>query len=130
MGGSAPRGPSDAQIKTEAQLEEERVKFENERRQFLERVGSYELVARNNLTGERGSFDTADWIPMDSSGLFIPQRFDPSFNPGRYPGQDLSWFSAPNLGINYTPPAPQTNQSNNAWAGFGNYGIGRNRANT
>jgi hypothetical protein len=106
MGGSVPRGPSDAQIKTESELEAERVKFEGERRQFLERVGSYELVARNNLSGERGSFDTTDWTPMDSMGLFIPQKFDPSFNPGKYQGQDLSWFSAPNLGINYTPPTP------------------------
>ena len=102
--GGAPRGPSDAQIKTESELESERVKFEGERRRFLERVGSYELVARNNLSGERGSFDTTDWVPMDSAGLFIPPKFDPSFNPGKYQGQDLSWFSASNLGVNYTPP--------------------------
>lgn len=109
--GGAPRGPSEAQIKTEAKLEEERVRFEGERRQFLERVGSYELVARNNLSGERGSFDTADWIPMDSSGLFIPQKFDPSFNPGSYQDQDLSWFSAPNLGVNYSAPQNQANSA-------------------
>lgn len=103
--GGVPRGPSDAQIKTESELETERVRFENERRQFLEQVGSYEMLTRSNLSGERGSFDTADWIPMDSAGLFIPQKFDPSFNPGKYQGQDLSWFSAPNLGLNYTAPA-------------------------
>lgn len=100
MGPSVPRGPSEAQIKTESELEAERVRFEGERRRFIERVGAYETIARNNLNGERGSFDTTDWTPMDSSGLYIPQKFDPSFNPGNYQGQDLSWFSAPNLGIN------------------------------
>jgi hypothetical protein len=101
MGPSVPRGPSEAQIKTESELETERVRFEGERRQFIERVGAYETIARNNLSGERGSFDTTDWTPMDSTGLYIPQKFDPSFNPNqmKYVGQDLSWFSAPNLGI-------------------------------
>ena len=99
MGPSIPKGPSNAQIKTEAQLEAERVKFEGERRRFVERVGMYETVAQNNLSGERGSFDRADWTPMDSTGIFIPQKFDPSFNPGKYQGQDLGWFAAPNLGL-------------------------------
>ena len=100
MGPSIPRGPSEAQIKTEAQLEEERVRFENERRKFVERVGSYETIASQRLAGEQSSFEVADWAPMDATGLFIPSKFNPSFDPTKFPGQDLSWFNAPNLGIN------------------------------
>jgi hypothetical protein len=109
MGPSVPRGPSEAQIKTEAELERERVKFENERRQFVERVGAYESLARTNLSGERSSFEVADWAPMDASGLFVPAKFDPSFDPTRYSNQDLSWFSAPNLGINAPGSTPSVN---------------------
>ena len=114
MGPSIPRGPGEGQIKTEAYLEQERVKFEDEKRRFIERVGSYETIARSNLSGERASFEVSDWTPMDSAGLFIPAKFDPTFDPNtskQLQGQrldrlDLSWFNADNLGFQWTPPPP------------------------
>ena len=109
MGASVPKGPSKAQIKGEAELEAERVKFENERRLFIERVAAYETIA-SAPSGQRSSFEYSDWAPMDSTGLFIPAKFSPSFDPSKYedkPWADLSWFSAPNLGINYTQPELQ-----------------------
>jgi hypothetical protein len=111
MGPSVPKGPSAQQIKTESQLEEERVKFENEKRLFIERVGSYESIARDRLSGERTSFESADFVPMDASGIYIPQKFDPSFDPSKFAGQDFSWFNAPNLGIanQWAPTIPVIN---------------------
>lgn len=120
MGPSVPKAKSDAEIKTEAQLEEERVRFEGEKRQFIERAASYEALARDNLSGERTSFEAVDWVPPSAVGIQIPQKFDPTFDPTniRYQGQDLSWFKAPNLGINYSPfqalnvPAPTLRLNN------------------
>lgn len=107
---SGPRGPSDAQIRQEARLEEERVRFENEKRQFIERVGAYETLATNRLQGERSSFEAADWVPPSTVGIQIPERFSPSFDfakemqSGRFnavgnTSEYWRWFDAPNLGI-------------------------------
>ena len=129
---SMPKGPSKAQIKTEADIEAERVKFENERRLFIERVASYETIA-SGADGARSSFEYKDWAPMDSAGLFIPAKFDPTFDPTKYEGKrhaDLSWFSAHNLGLNYTQPElPKKRRHNND--GLGGYlgGVARNFGN-
>lgn len=104
MGPSTPKAKSDAQIKTEAQLEEERVRFEGEKRQFIERAGAYEALTRDRLSGERSSFEQADFIPMNNAGIYIPQKFDPTFDPTKFAGQDLSWFQASNLGLNPIQP--------------------------
>lgn len=107
---SGPRGPSDAQIRQEARLEEERVRFENEKRQFIERVGAYETLASNRLQGERSSFEAADWVPPSTIGIQIPEKFSPSFDfakemqSGRFDAvgntsEYWRWFDAPNLGI-------------------------------
>lgn len=101
---SGPKIPSQAKIKRDAQLEEERVRFENEKRLFIERVGSYETIASERQGASRGTFEYAPTVPVEAGSLQIPQRFDPTFDPSRYENfadADLSWFSAPNLGLNY-----------------------------
>jgi hypothetical protein len=97
-----PRGKSDAEIALEASLEKDRVKFENEKRRFLEHVGAYETIATNSVQGARHSFEYADQLPganPNGSGLYIPSRFNPTFDPSKYVNQDLSGFAAPNLGL-------------------------------
>ena len=112
--GSVPRGPSDAQIMQESRLEEERVRFQNEKRQFIERVGAYESLASQNLTGERSSFEAADFVPRSTVGLQVPAKFTPSFNfeqelgKGTFneiktPSMYWQWFDAPNLGFTTNP---------------------------
>lgn len=134
---SGPRGPSDAQIRQEARLEEERVRFENEKRQFIERVGAYETLATNRLQGERSSFEAADWVPPSTVGIQIPERFSPSFDfakemqSGRFDavGQTSEywrWFDAPNLGIrtqNIQPFEFEKGRNN------GPFGLGTSRNN-
>lgn len=112
--GSVPRGPSAAQIRQEARLEEERVRFQNEKRQFIERVGAYETLASERLVGERGSFEFADWAPKSTVGIQIPAKFSPTFNfeqelgKGTFnsiesPSNYWEWFNAPNLGVTTNP---------------------------
>jgi len=105
---AGPNIPSRAQIKTETQLEEERVKFENEKRQFIERVASYELLASNRLEGERGTFEYGTAREIMPGSTQAPASFNASFDPSKFESlnyrTDLSWFTAPNLGINYTQP--------------------------
>lgn len=112
MGPSVPRGPSAQQIKTESELEQQRVIFENQKRQFVERAASYESISRSRMAGEQGSFEYSDFnLPLDATGLYIPQKFSPTFDPSAYQGQDFSWFNAPNLGVanQWTPTIPVIN---------------------
>lgn len=111
---SGPKIPSEAKIKRDAQLEADRVKFENEKRLFIQRVASYENIAVDRLGGGRGSMEYVDSLPASTAGIQIPEHFTPTFQPGKYeelirtntvdPKIDLSWFTAPNLGLNYTQP--------------------------
>lgn len=106
---AGPNIPSREKIKTETQLEEERVRFENEKRLFIERVASYESIASERLAAQK---NTMEFVPTSQTAapdsLFIPQRFGASFDPTKYEQlpfkTDLSWFTAPNLGINYNQP--------------------------
>lgn len=124
--------PNKYAIKTKAALEAERVKFENERRLFIERVASYETLA-SGADGARSSFEYKEWAPMDSAGLFIPAKFSPTFDPTKWEKNrhaNLSWFSAPNLGLNYIqPPPPGRPRHKND--GLGGYlgGVARNLGN-
>ena len=105
---SVPKGPSKAQSAQDAKIEEDRIKFENERRIFTERAASYELAS--SATGRSQSFEYTDPTALNPNdfglaGLFIPGKFDPSLNFDNYNtkfGPDLTWASAANLG--YTPP--------------------------
>jgi hypothetical protein len=105
---AGPNIPSRAQTKTETQLEEERVKFENEKRLFIERVASYELIASQRLGQEAGSFEYAPATEIMPGSVQAPAQFQSSFDPTKFEAlnyrTDLSWFTAPNLGINYTQP--------------------------
>lgn len=105
---AGPNIPSRAQIKTETQLEEERVKFENEKRLFIERVASYELIASQRLGQEAGSFEYAPSTETIPGSIQTPAQFQASFDPTKFEAlnyrTDLSWFTAPNLGINYVQP--------------------------
>ena len=130
MGPSTPKAKSDAQIKTEAQLEEERVRFEGEKRQFIERAGAYEALTRDRLSGERGSFEQADFIPMNNAGIYIPQKFDPTFDPTKFAGQDLSWFQAPNLGLAPIPTLNIPSMTSNNPADQGKYWSRQSRKTT
>lgn len=105
---AGPNAPSREKIKTEAQLEEERVKFENEKRLFIERVASYELISSQRLAAEGGTFESAPSMAPIPGSIQIPERFQASFDPTKFEQlnfrTDLSWFTAPNLGINYQQP--------------------------
>ena len=100
FGHQVPKGPSQAQIKTDAALEAERVKFEDQKRKFIERVASYEMIATDQRSSEGSSFEVADWTKNYNAGLFIPPKFNPTFDPSKFGNQDLSSFAAPNLGLN------------------------------
>lgn len=103
---SVPKGPSKARSAQDARIEEERIKFENERRIFTERAASYELASSG--TGRSQSFEYTDPTALNPNdfglaGLFIPGKFDPSldfesFNTKMNP--DFSWAKAENLGYN------------------------------
>lgn len=122
MGMSAPKGPSQSQIKTEAQLEAERVKYENEKRRFIENVAQYELIASDQRRALETSFEFTPTgvAPPEGSGLFIPAKFTPSFNPtdwqgNKYAASNMDWFNAPNLGINLPASSNQSTTEGFNW---------------
>lgn len=112
MGASVPSGPSPQQAAYDAWLERQRVKYEEEKRQFRERVGTYETLASDYQSSAMDTFEytPGGYKPPDAAALMDPARFTPSFRPrdinmnvitdpttayARTPG----WFWAPNLGI-------------------------------
>lgn len=115
-GPSIPSGPSPEQQRIDAEFERERVKYEQEKRRFLEQVASYETLSRGTIQARESSFENAPPTAYDASGLFIPARFDPSLNPtsnalgtewftgsgtrlGYRTNDQMSWYWAPNLGL-------------------------------
>ena len=104
MGGSAPRVNLKAEDRN-TELEEERGKFENEKRMFVERAAANELTSSELLRGQGYSFEFLDFDQSRNlASVQIPARFDPSFSP-RAGETAPSWFSGAHLGLNYTPPA-------------------------
>lgn len=113
--GKIPSGPSEAQIKRESDFERERVKFEGEKRQYLEKVAAYDLIAQGTRQAQMGTFENQTQTPLfDSSGLFIPMKFNPSLTyqtmgptgtswttgSGQNLGNErLDWYWSPNLGL-------------------------------
>lgn len=105
----APKGPNRARIKQDADLEAERIKFENERRLFIEHAASNELVttAAQERLASGSSFEYSDPNAVDpndfgAAGLMIPSKFDPSIDFSKYnlhKSPDLSWATAENLGF-------------------------------
>ena len=105
---AGPNIPSSKRIKTEAQLEEERVKFENEKRLFIERVASYESISTQRLQSESNTFENFTPSVTMPGSVKTSEGFSASFDPTKFEQlnfrTDLSWFTAPNLGINYKQP--------------------------
>lgn len=109
-----PNGPSNAKIKSDAMVEEARVRFEADRRHFLERVASYDIASEGQRRMDGGSLEYIDPSFKDPNdfgiaGLSIPGKFDPSLDFSKFSTQhkpDLSWATAPNLG--YTPDWAQS----------------------
>lgn len=128
MGMGSPSIKSDAQITEEARIEEERVKFQGEKQSFIESVAKYELLATDARKAHEATFEyqaPGSWQPGggNGSGLFIPAKFNPSFDdPGAPPSNNINtsqpgavwsnqtWFHAPNLGIFNPYAARQANQ--------------------
>ena len=104
-----PKGPSNSQIKSDAMVEEERVRFEADRRNFLERVASYDIASEGQRRMDGGSLEYIDPSFKDPNdfgiaGLSIPGKFDPSLDFSKFDtrrGPDLSWAQTPSLG--FTP---------------------------
>lgn len=112
-----PSGPSPEQQRVDAEFERERVKYESEKRRFLEQVASYETLTRGAIQAQQNTFEYSPQTSIDPSGLSIPSRFDPSLKPvvtegvsnftwqsnGQtigLRGQDqMNWYWAPNLGL-------------------------------
>ena len=109
-----PKGPSNSQIKSDAMVEEARVRFEADRRTFLERVASYDIASEGQRRMDGGSLEYIDPSFKDPNdfgiaGLSIPGKFSPSLDFSKFSAQrkpDFSWATAPNLG--YTPDWAQS----------------------
>lgn len=108
MGKGAPSGPSDQEIKAEAELERERVKFEQEKQRFVERVASIELLKSEQRRATAASFQVQGLVTQQSNAQ-AQSPFDPTFDPlqfmsshpqGNIEAEDYAWFKAPNLGLN------------------------------
>jgi len=106
MGKGAPRGPSESQIQAQSDLEAQRVKYEDEKRRFVERVASYELLTREAVRAQTGSFEVQGVSPVPDATRQATARFDPTFDPSKLSGtaqsefyKNNSWFWAPNLGV-------------------------------
>ena len=119
MGGGGPDIKSDAEIAEDARMEEERIKFQGEKRTFLENVARYELLATDARKAHESTFEyqiPGSWNPGGAgnggsmgSGLFVPAKFNPSFDDSArnkvntsIAGQSWSnqeWFNSPNLGL-------------------------------
>lgn len=140
MGASVPSGPSPQQAAYDAWLERQRVKYEEEKRQFRERVGTYETLASDYQSNAMNTFEytPGGYKPPEAEALMDPARFTPSFRPrdinmrpitdptaayARTPG----WFWAPNLGISRgttkTPSEVQQMLTRPTTAFIPNYGI-------
>jgi hypothetical protein len=122
MGAKVPKGPSKEQQAQDAELERQRVKYEEEKRRFIEGAAQNELISRQSMTTqEMGGFEFAPLQIPEPGGLMTPQAFRPSigYSSGdgtvsvTYGGPDNDrwtssvpdWFWAPNLGIS----RPQAN---------------------
>jgi len=109
MGKGAPSGPSDEEIRAEADLERERVKFEDEKRVFVERVAGIELLKTERRRALETSLQVQGLVnPASYEGAAPGEMFSPSFNPstfisnnplGNVTSDDYRWFNAPNLGV-------------------------------
>lgn len=75
---SIPSGPSPEQQRIDAEFERERVKYESEKRRFLEQVASYETLSRGTMRQNASTFENVAPTTFDPAGLFIPARFTPS----------------------------------------------------
>lgn len=111
MGASVPSGPSPQQAAHDAWLERERVRYENQKRQFIERVGAYETIAGDYAMRASGTFEYDPSIgQLPTEGLSRQERFSPTFRPRDVnmnlitdPTQAYAatpgWFWSPSLGI-------------------------------
>ena len=111
MGASIPSGPSPQQAAYDAWLERERVRYQDQKRQFRERVGAYETLASDYSNRAAGSFEYDPSLSvMPTEGLMRQERFSPTFKPRDVnmnlitdPTQAYAntpgWFWAPSLGI-------------------------------
>jgi hypothetical protein len=118
MGAKIPKGPSKEEQEKDAELERQRVKYEEEKRRFIEGAAQNELISRQAMTSqEMGGFEFAPIQIPEPTGLMTPQAFRPSL--GYSAGDDTTkpsitfggpdndrwtstvpdWFWAPNLGI-------------------------------
>ena len=105
MGKGAPKGPSEVQIQAQSDLESQRVRYEDEKRRFIENVASYELLASEAMRARGSSFQVQD-MPVIADNRSAPMAFDPTFDPTSLTGaaqsefnKNNSWYWAPNLGI-------------------------------
>jgi hypothetical protein len=120
MGAKIPKGPSKEQQAQDAELERQRVKYEEEKRRFIEGAAQNELISRQSMTSqEMGGFEFAPLQIPEPNSLMTPQSFRPSigYSSGdgtlTYGGPDNDrwtssvpdWFWSPNLGIS----RPQAN---------------------
>lgn len=106
MGKGAPKGPSESQIQAQSDLEAQRVKYEDEKRRFLERVASYELLTREAVRSQTSSFEVQGVSPVPDASRQATAPFDPTFDPSQLSGtaqsefyKNNNWFWAPNLGV-------------------------------
>lgn len=111
MGASIPSGPSPQQARYDAWLERERVRYEDQKRQFRERVGAYETLTSDYSNRAAGSFEYDPSLSvMPTEGLMRQAKFAPTFKPRDVnmnlitdPTQAYAntpgWFWAPSLGI-------------------------------
>lgn len=99
MGASVPSGPSEAEITAQEQEQERRIRFEEEKRQFLGEVGAYELMTQSAIDRRASSleYQTGPTSPPPES-LFVPAKFTPTvdFDPALL--KDYKWMEAKNLG--------------------------------
>ena len=108
MGKGAPSGPSDQEIRAESELERERIKFEQEKQRFVERVAGIDLLKSEQRRATAASFQVQGVVQQQSNAT-APSPFDPTFDPldfmsahpqGNITADDYAWFKAPNLGLN------------------------------
>jgi len=94
----APRGPSKSEISAEEELERQRVRYSNEKRLFIERVASYEILATERSRSMMQSFEFSPETTINPDAIKAPGTFDPTYTPSD-PAAAPQWYYAPNLGI-------------------------------
>lgn len=100
MGANVPSGPSESEIKAEEQEQQRRIRFEEEKRQFLGEVGAYELMTQSAIDRRASSleYQTGPMSPPPES-LFVPAKFTPTIDFDPKLMKDYEWMEAKNLGF-------------------------------